>query len=872
MANAKSKAKPSSNSKSKGTSKGSSKSSTRSTSKGSSKSASAAKKPSSSKSTQGKRSLGAEPAPAPKRSMLSLRIRNDLIGIIIIVVALVILLAVARPGDAIFTNLVSNGLRTVFGFGAYLLPIFIIVFGCCFFLLGRKELVLSRIAIGLLLIFIALDALIGVNAKLGSFGYDHLFTKDILIAYGGYMGNGIAYLLNVYLGKVIAWILMLALIICGIVLIGFSISKMIEKIMDRRNPVEPELVANRAASPYARSASASLRNSTGKTRVLNSAPETVALNAAAPTRMLDNNGEPAGLLPDASPRTRKLANREGRSEIKVDQKMDSILPTVSLNDPVASGKADKAEEKPKEAAKKSSKKKPVDRDKGGFTLPDFKMLSKSTFTLSSKTSDQELASLGARLQSTLREFNVGASVVGWVHGPTVTLFKIALDSGVRVKAIHALSKDIALSLAAESVRIFSPIKGTSFVGIEIPNPTRDNVLLGDVLPETGGAVLTMAIGKDVEGDAITADLSKMPHLLVGGTTGSGKSVALNSMIMSILMRATPNEVRFIMVDPKRVELSLYNDIPHLYVPVVTDPNKAASALAWAVNEMERRLELLEEVGVRDIFQYNETREKEAALAAGREKLDELGVDEGVDADEIPEPLEEMPFIVIVIDELADLMMTNGKDVETSICRIAQKARAVGIHLIVATQRPSANIVTGVIKSNITSRIAFNVASGIDSRVILDTTGAENLVGHGDMLFIRPGSSEPMRIQGSYVSEEEINSVVAYLKSQSKPGYHDEIFNTKAGVGLLDGSGSAKGGSADDDLVWDAAEIVVNSGIGSTSTIQRRLSVGYARAGRIMDQLEEKGIVGPANGSKPREVLVDAEELEGIKAMWANDYL
>ncbi len=667
MANAKSKAKPSSNSKSKGASKGSSKSSTRNTSKGNSKSSSAAKKSSNAKSAQSKRSLGAEPVPAPKRSMLSLRIRNDLIGIIIIVVALVILLAVARPGDAIFTNLVSNGLRTVFGFGAYLLPIFVIVFGCCFFLLGRKELVLSRIAIGLLLIFIALDALIGVNANLGSFGYDHLFTKDILLAYGGYMGNGIAYLLNVYLGKVIAWILMIALIICGIVLIGFSISKMIEKIMDRRNPVEPELVANRAASPYARSASASLRNSTGKTRVLNSSPETVALNGgAAPTRMLDGSGEPAGLLPDASPRTRKLANREGRSEIKVDQKMDSILPTVSLNDPVANGKADKAEEKPKEAAKKSSKKKPVDRDKDGFTLPDFKLLSKSTFTLSSKTSDQELASLGARLQSTLREFNVGASVVGWVHGPTVTLFKIALDSGVRVKAIHALSKDIALSLAAESVRIFSPIKGTSFVGIEIPNPTRDNVLLGDVLPETGGAVLTMAIGKDVEGDSITADLSKMPHLLVGGTTGSGKSVALNSMIMSILMRATPNEVRFIMVDPKRVELSLYNDIPHLYVPVVTDPNKAASALAWAVNEMERRLELLEEVGVRDIFQYNETREKEAALAAGREKLDELGVDEGIDADEIPEPLEEMPFIVIVIDELADLMMTNGKDVETSI--------------------------------------------------------------------------------------------------------------------------------------------------------------------------------------------------------------
>ena len=388
----------------------------------------------------------------------------------------------------------------------------------------------------------------------------------------------------------------------------------------------------------------------------------------------------------------------------------------------------------------------------------------------------------------------------------------------------------------------------------------------------------------MEGNAITADLAKMPHLLIGGTTGSGKSVAINSMIMSVLMRSTPDEVRMILIDPKRVELSLYNDIPHLFVPVVTDPHKAASTLAWAVTEMERRLKLFEEVGARNINQYSKMREKHLQMleeerqrraeAAQAQAEGAEAEDEDDDFVDDEDDWEKMPSIMIVIDELADLMMVAGKEVETSISRIAQLARAAGIHMIVATQRPSTNVITGLIKANITNRIAFNVASGIDSRVILDTTGAEHLIGNGDMLFSKPEYGKPLRIQGCYVGEDEINEVCSFLKSQGKPDYHEDIFSTSVPI-LESGSSSGgfSGGDSDEDLVWQAAEIVVQSNLGSTSALQRRLKVGYARAGRIMDMLEDKGIVGPANGSKPREVYVtDLMELENLKAMDQNGLL
>lgn len=544
-----------------------------------------------------------------------------------------------------------------------------------------------------------------------------------------------------------------------------------------------------------------------------------------------------------------------------------------------------------------------------FELPSMTLLKTSTKTRQSASFDKELAETAARLQQTLADFGIMATVVDWIAGPTVTLFEIDLPAGVRVSRIMSLSDDIALALAAPGVRIFAPIPRTHYVGIEVPNATRENVFLGDILKEAHGGPLEIAIGKDVEGRAIISDLAKMPHLLIGGTTGSGKSVGINSMIMSMLMRATPRQVRFIMIDPKRVEFSPYNGIPHLYVPVVTEAKEAASALSWGVAEMERRLKVFSKVGAKNIAQYNEkvAQEKQrlAELARQQEQAENASDDSAYETGGADEPLasektvlltdnvstaapfstqqtndttqastlpdDHLPYIVIIIDELADLMMNVGKEVEFSISRIAQLARAAGIHLIVATQRPSANVVTGLIKANITNRMSFNVASGLDSRVILDTAGAEALIGNGDLLLSKPEFAKPVRIQGCFVSEEEIFSVVEQLKSQGEPEYHTDILKTNLitlGDSMPDGSGGSV--EADDPKLWEAADIVVASGLGSTSNIQRKLSVGYARAGRIMDMLEQKGIVGAANGSRPREVLVDMMELEALKAFEQND--
>ncbi len=485
-----------------------------------------------------------------------------------------------------------------------------------------------------------------------------------------------------------------------------------------------------------------------------------------------------------------------------------------------------------------------------YSLPSMSLLKSSGRVAKRKDNDPELRRTAATLQTTLSDFGIDASVVGWIAGPTVTLFEVDLPAGVRVSRITALNDDIALSLAAPGVRIFAPIPGTNYVGIEVPNAERQTVFLADVIKDAPEGPLQIAIGKDVEGNAIVSDLAKMPHLLIGGTTGSGKSVSINAMIMSILMRVTPDEVRFIMIDPKRVEFTPYNGIPHLYVPVVTEAKEAASALSWGVAEMERRLKVFSKIGARNISQYNDKVEK------GLLEEDDPGA-------------EKLPYIVIIIDELADLMMNVGKEVEFSISRIAQLARAAGIHLIVATQRPSTNVVTGLIKANITNRIAFNVASGIDSRVILDTPGAENLIGLGDLLLSKPELAKPQRIQGCFVSEDEIFAVVEEAKRQCEPDYHSEILQTNV-MSLGDTNPSGGSGGDDDPLLWDAADIVVSTKMGSTSNIQRRLKVGYARAGRIMDQLEEKGIVGPANGTKPREVLVDEMELATLQAFEMQD--
>ena len=453
--------------------------------------------------------------------------------------------------------------------------------------------------------------------------------------------------------------------------------------------------------------------------------------------------------------------------------------------------------------------------------------------------------VGRTLEDALAAHGVETRLVGTTVGPTVTRYELELGPGVKVARVTSLHKDIAYAMASADVRILAPIPGRSAIGVEVPNRQRQLVSMGDILasPEAHRAVhpLEVVMGQDIAGRAVMANLAEMPHLLIAGATGAGKSSCINSLITSVLMRATPEQVRLILVDPKRVELGQYNNLPHLLTQVVVNPKKAANALSWAVHEMERRYDLLAEVGVRDITGYN--------AAFDRGDLTADGDSERAYA--------RLPFILVVVDELNDLMMVAARDVEESICRIAQMARAVGIHLVIATQRPSVDVITGVIKANIPSRLAFAVSSLADSRVILDQPGAERLIGQGDMLLLTASSSVPRRIQGAWVSEEEVRKVVSHWRRQSEPQYVEGV----EGDDRAPGGATAGGDDDDDGLVEQAMELIVRSQLGSTSMLQRKLRVGFARAGRIMDLLEQRGVVGPSEGSKARAVLMTVDELE-----------
>ncbi len=460
---------------------------------------------------------------------------------------------------------------------------------------------------------------------------------------------------------------------------------------------------------------------------------------------------------------------------------------------------------------------------------------------------------GRVLEGALAEHGVETRLVGMVVGPTVTRYELELGVGVKVARLTSLHKDIAYAMASPDVRILAPIPGRQAIGVEVPNKDRQIVNLGDILTseEAHSAThpLEVGVGRDISGTSVLMNLATMPHLLIAGQTGAGKSSCINSIITSILMRSTPDQVRMILIDPKQVELTQYNRIPHLLTQVVTNPKKAANALNWAVHEMERRYDLLSEVGVRDITGYN------ASFDRG-DLQQQLGEDR---------EFKRMPFILVVVDELADLMMVASREVEESITRIAAKARAVGIHLVIATQRPSVNVITGVIKANIPARLAFAVASSMDSKVILDQTGAERLVGRGDMLLLGGTSSSAQRIQGSWVEESEVSSIVNQWRKQA-PAVEEHYVEGVAGDDQLPSGGSSlSGGTAgdDDDLMHQAMELVVRSGLGSTSMLQRKLKVGFARAGRLMDLLEQRGVVGPSEGSKARTVMISPEELDDM---------
>lgn len=811
------------------------------------------------------------------------RTRRDIVGVGFIILGIVLFIAAAAPAGAIVTDFLSESLHVVFGVGCYIMPFFLVAIGGAILYRMQSERMSLRVTLGLSLILVALLGIIALFTPTTGTGPAALFDRIALVTHGGYVGAALAWVGLTLFGPAISAILLIGVAIVGVIVIGFSISAFLEKVRARydldgegaaslipdafgsmrRGRGKPPLttMAESADLPPAAHGAPTARISLGeqpRRRSRGAAADTVS--DAAVTRQLGAQ-KTDGLVPIQAPDPREVAEVEDISAVEPAAPMTRKLGRRRQEAEVAEREAAKTKPVSKKTAPKKKKEAPAQPiSKDGFQLPPMTLL--ATGGARRGSTEEELRDVAAELQGTLEDFGVMASVVGWVEGPTVTLFKVDLPSGVRVSKVTNLTDDIALALAAPGVRIFAPIPGTNYVGIEVPNRNRQMVYLPDVLAAAGPGPLQVAIGEDVEGHAIVHDLAKMPHVLIAGTTGSGKSVEVNSMIMSILMRATPAEVRFIMVDPKRVEFAPYEGIPHLYVPVVTECREASSALSWAVAEMERRLKMFSKCGVRNIITFNE--KARAAQAA-----DEAAEKRGEEPPENPygEPI---PYIVIVIDELADLMMNVGKEVEFSISRIAQLARAAGIHLIIATQRPSTNVVTGLIKANITCRIGLTVASGIDSRVILDSTGAENLIGMGDMLLAKPEYPKPIRIQGPYIPDDEIAAVVAHLKSQGEPEYHSEILKTNV-VTLGDSSPSGEGGSeADDPLLWEAADVVVSSDLGSTSNLQRRLKVGYARAGRIMDQLEEKGIVGPANGSRPREVLVDQMELETLKAFEAAD--
>ena len=485
-------------------------------------------------------------------------------------------------------------------------------------------------------------------------------------------------------------------------------------------------------------------------------------------------------------------------------------------------------------------------DAEGYVFPPLSLLSANEGSNATAAGTQLTAE---HLVETLRSFGVETRIVDISRGPTVTRYELQPSAGVKISKITNLADDIALNLATAGVRIEAPIPNKAAVGIEVPNKQSDVVGVRGILesPDFTAAKskLTVALGRDIGGNAIVTDIGKMPHGLIAGATGSGKSVCINSIIMSILYKATPEEVKLLMIDPKVVELGIYNGIPHLLVPVVTDPRKASGALGWAVTEMENRYKMFADRGVRNLDGYNKF-------------VDTLG-----DPD-----IKKMPHIVIIIDELADLMMTAPREVEDSINRIAAKARAAGMHLIVATQRPSVDVVTGVIKANIPTRIAFSVSSRVDSSTIIDATGAEKLLGRGDMLFRFAGAPKPSRIQGCYVSDEEVESVVDFIKGGKTAEYDDNVMveiERQAAIEKKQKSGLDEDGPSDDPVVKDAIRVVVENGVASTSLLQRKLKLGYARAARIVDELEQRGIVGPYAGAKPREVLITMDQLMEMEA-------
>jgi S-DNA-T family DNA segregation ATPase FtsK/SpoIIIE len=746
----------------------------------------------------------------------------EIVGVALFAVALIWLIALAsyEPNDPVW--FFSTGARDtsanfagrigaflaeisfqLFGYGSYLIPAFIAVAGWHYFWCRTTEAIYTKLT-GAALLAGCSSAFMALTLGRVDFG-PRAFRA------GGYLGEWIGGWMSDYLSRTGSIIVILATMAAAMILATqFSFGKLAKLIFSMLRGG-----AGLALAQY-RSAMDERRKSKQRREILvKYGKKDVPVEAP----------KPADRKPALAPVERTLESPSQRTPPVVQKKpvKAPITPPLPLPEP---------------------ERIQPERRLGSYSLPPLSLLDAPK--AERKIDERELMDSARLLEEKCREFSVEGSVVQIHPGPVVTTFEFKPDAGVKYSKVTSLADDLCLAMQAESVLI-DRIPGKATVGIQIPNPNRESISLRDLLESDTSArslsKLTLSLGKTIHGEPFMADLAMMPHLLIAGSTGTGKSVGLNAMLTSILYRSTPDDVRMIMIDPKRLELGMYEDIPHLMTPVVVDPKKAANALRWAVREMEERYKTLAAFGVRNIEQYN--RNVRAMIEAKETS------DDGV-------PRRPLPFIVVVVDELADLMMVAGNEVEESICRLAQMARAVGIHLILATQRPSVDVITGLIKANLPSRISFRVSSKIDSRTILDANGAEQLLGKGDMLYLPPASSRHIRLHGPYISEQESARVASFLRKQGKPLYDETITSDekKAGEELV---------FEKDDLYDEAARIVVESGQVSISYLQRKMRIGFSRAARLVDMMEAEGLVSPTTGGKPREVLVDRTYFDEVDA-------